>query len=150
MVEMLMVMGIMSVLVVILSQVFGSILTMKLKSQATSAVAQDSRYVITRLAYDISRASDITTGSGNTLRILINGSSYLYQLQGTSLVLSVNGGASQALTGVGTKVTNLSFVRFVDLGGKKSVQINLTIAPTTIQPGGSTGERQLTTTIATR
>lgn len=149
MVEMLMVMGIMSILVVILSQVFGSILTMKLRSQATTAVAQDSRYVITRLAYDVSRASDITSASGGTLNLSISGVSHLYSLQGTTLMVSVGGAANQALTGVGTKINALSFTR-TDLSGHKAFQISLNIAPTVIQPGGALGARQLTTTLALR
>ncbi len=150
MVEMLMVMGIMSILVVILSQVFGAILTMKLRSQATTAVAQDGRYAISRLAYDVARASDITSGSGGTLRLLIGGTSYVYQREGTTLVLSVGGGASQALTSIGSQITALNFTHFADMGGKKSVQINLTIAASIIQSGGATLARSLTTTVATR
>jgi len=149
MVELLMVMGIMSILVVILSEVFGSILTMKLRSQATTAVAQDSRYVISRLAYDISRATDITNGSGNTLGLVINGAAYTYSLQASTLVLSIDGGSVQALTGVRTKINSLSFTR-TDVGAHKAVQINLNLAPVIIQPGGVTGARQLTTTVALR
>lgn len=150
MVEMLMVMGIMSILVVILSEVFGSILTMKLRSQATTAVAQDSRYVIARLSYDVSRSSSISSPDAQTLILTIGGTNYTYSLSGTSLVLRVGAGANQALTGVGTKITALNFTHFLDMGGKKSVQISLTILPTIIQPGGASGARLLTTTIATR
>lgn len=150
MVEMLMVMGIMGFLVVILSQVFGSILTMKLRSQATSAVAQDSRYLITRLSYDISRASAITVPNSTTMVLTISGTAYTYTLSGSTLTLAVGGGASQVLNGVGTKITALSFTKLTDLGSKSNVQISLTITPTIIQPGGATGARQLTTTLATR
>jgi len=153
-VELLIVMGIMSILLTIFFQVFGAILSMKLRSEATTAVAQDSRYLISRLSYDVSRASDITLPSvgvsGNVLNIIIAGNVYQYQLENGILTLSINGGASQDLNGIGTKITNISFTHFADVGTKKSVQINLTIIPTIIQPGGATGERQLTTTIATR
>jgi prepilin-type N-terminal cleavage/methylation domain-containing protein len=153
-VELLMVMGIMGLLMVILFQVFGAILDMKLRSEATTAVAQDSRYLISRLTYDISRSSDITLplagGSGNTLILVIDGVDYVYELNGTTLKLSVGGGASQALTGIGTKITSIVFTHFADIGNKKSVQIVLNIAPTTIQQGGTPGERTLTTTVVTR
>lgn len=153
MVEMLMVMGIMGILIVILSQVFSSILTMKLRSEATSAVAQDSRYILSRLSYDVARASAITapsTGSGgSTLTLTIAGVSYTYALSGTTLTLSVGGAQPVAMSSVGTKITALNFVH-LDQGNKKSVTITITIAPTNAQPGGVTLARQLTTTVATR
>jgi prepilin-type N-terminal cleavage/methylation domain-containing protein len=153
-VELLIVMGVMSILMVILFQVFGSILTMKLRSEATTAVAQDSRYLLTRLTYDISRASNITLptalSSGSSLGLLIQGSTYLYELDGVTLTLSIDGAAAEAVTSIGSKITSLNFTHFADMGTKKSVQINLTIAPTIIQPGGITGERLLTTTVGTR
>lgn len=149
MVEMLMVIGITGVLLVVLSQVFGAILSMKLRSQATSFVAQDSRYILSRLAYDIMRANDITSGSGSSLSLNIAGVTHTYSLSGTTLELSVGGAPEQALTGVGTKINSLAFTR-TDVGAHKAVQISLNIAPTIIQPGGSTGARQLTTTIALR
>jgi len=149
MIEMLMVIGITGILLIVLFQVFGAILSTKLRSQATSFVAQDSRYLLARLAYDISRASDITSGTGSALSLVIDGSTYLYSLSGESLVLSVGGGDPQSLTGVGTKINSLIFTR-TDLSGNKAISISLNIAPTIIQPGGVTHERQLTTTIGLR
>lgn len=149
MVEMLMVMGITGVMLVVLSQVFGAILSMKLRSQATSFVAQDSRYVLNRLAYDVMRASDIVSGSGNTLTLTIDGVSHAYSVSGTTLMLSVDGAPEEKLTGIGTQISSLTFTR-TDLSGHKAVQISMNIAPTIIQPGGVTGARQLTTTVALR
>ncbi len=148
-VEMLMVMGIMSILVVILSQVFGSILTMKLRSEATTAVSQDSRYLLSRLYYDISRASDITSTSGPTLTLTISGVSYVYALDNDTLTLAVGGGSPEALTSVGSRVTTLGFTR-TDLGLKKGVQIHLIITPVITLPGGADLSRELTTTVAIR
>jgi hypothetical protein len=110
--------------------------------------------VLTRLTYDIARADSITTplesATGNTLQLLIDGATHLYTLDGNTLKLSVDGGNSEALSGIGTHITSLNFTRFADVDGISSVQINLSITPTTIQPGGVSGERILTTTVATR
>ena len=148
-VEMLMVMGVMSILVVILSQVFGSILTMKLRSEATTAVSQDSRYLLSRLYYDISRASDIVSGSGATLTLTIGGDSYVYAQNGDTLTLAINGGTGESLTSVRSRVTDLSFTR-TDLGLKKGVQIHLIMTPIIALPGGANLSRELTTTVALR
>ena len=153
-VELLLVMGIMSILMIILFQVFGSILDLKLRSEATTYVAQDSRYLITRLTYDISRASDVTLpvelSSGSSLTLVIDGQNYLYSLDDNILKLSVGGGDNLALNGIGSKINTLTFTRFANIGTKRIVQISLGIVPTTVQPGGVTLSRQLTTTVATR
>lgn len=148
-VEMLMVMGIMSILVVILAEVFGSILTMKLRSEATTAVAQDSRYLLSRLYYDISRASDITSTSGDSLSLVIDGVEHLYSLADSTLTLAVGGGSSQALSSIGSRVTGLTFTR-TDLGTKEAVHIQFTINPVIILPGGADLSRDLATTVALR
>lgn len=148
-IEMLLVMGIMSILLVILTEVFGSIINTKLRSEAVTAVAQDSRYVLARLAYDISRSSAITSPTGNTLALQIDGVSYVYQLDGSTLTLAVAGGDPQALTGVGTRITSLNFVR-TDLGLNQGVQISMVMHPTMVIPGTPDLGRQITTTIGTR
>lgn len=148
-VEMLIVIGIMSILVVILSEVFGSILTTKIRSEATTALAQDSRYLLSRFYYDISRASDITSPTGSTLSLTIGGTSYVYALDGTTLTLTVGGASPQALSSVGTQITTLDFTR-TDLGVKKGVQVHLIIAPSAGLPGGANLSRELTTTVALR
>lgn len=149
-VELLVVMGIMSILIVILSEVFGAILTMKLRSEATTAVAQDSRYLLSRLSYDISRASQINSTTGSTLSLTIDGDTYLYQLDGTTMTLSINGSSPQSLSGTLTLIDSLTFTRLADLGSTESVQIVLNMESAIPLPGGSTGARELTTTVATR
>lgn len=153
-VELLMVMGIMGILMGILFQVFGSILSMKLRSEATTSVAQDSRFAISRLTYDISRASDIILplpgSSGSILSLQIQGLNYVYELDGDSITLAVDGGASAKITGIGSSISALEFTRFIDLGTKKIVQINATFLPSTILEGGAVVGRQLITTVATR
>lgn len=150
MVELLIVIGIMGIFMVILSQVFVSILSMKLRSEATTAVAQDSRYLIARLSYDIARADNVSVSNPSTLILTINGVTHTYSLENNQLSLTVASGDPQVLNGLNTQILTLVFTPFPSLGSQQSVQINLTIRPTIIQPGGATGERHLITTIATR
>lgn len=149
-VEMLLVMGITGILIVVLSQVFGSILTMKLRSEATSAVAQDARYLLSRLSYDVARSSSIATPSPSELELTIGGVVHEYTLDNGRLMLAVGGGTPQALTGVRTQLTSLTFTKLADLGTKQNVEVNATLASTISQPGGATSDRQLRTTLATR
>jgi prepilin-type N-terminal cleavage/methylation domain len=135
-VEMLLVMGITGILIVVLSQVFGSILTMKLRSEATSAVAQDARYLLSRLSYDVARSSSIATPSPSELELTIGGVVHEYTLDNGRLMLAVGGGTPQALTGVRTQLTSLTFTKLADLGTKQNVEVNATLASTISQPGG--------------
>src|SRR3989344_3910261 len=125
-IELLIVMGIMGILLILLTEVFGAILAMRLRSQTTSDLAQDSRYLLSRLTYDIARSSDITlppaASSGDSLLLTIGGTTHLYTLANNTVLLSVGDSPGEALTGINTKITNLSFTQFFAMGGKKSVQ----------------------------
>src|SRR5260221_10945575 len=74
--ELLLYMGIFSVLLVVLMQLFTSILSLHAESQATSSVDQDGNFALMRLAYDIHRSSSIVTpalgASSRTLTLKIN------------------------------------------------------------------------------
>lgn len=149
-VELLLVIGIMGILMTILFQVFGSILNMKLRSEATTAVAQDGRYLLARLSYDISRATSVSIPNSTTLNLGIDGTTYSYALDGSTLELTVGAGASEQVTSVLSQINSISFEQLTDIGTKKMVRIVISIAPSIIQQGGVSGERTLTTTIATR
>lgn len=146
MVELLIVMGIMAILIVILSEAFGSILSLKLGSQAKTAVAQDSRYFLTRLGHDITRASALSTPDPNTLVLTIDGLTYTYSREEDQVLLS-----GDALTSVRTRITNLTFTELSTAPSTKpSVQVSLTIEPIDPNSGGVSGGRTLTTTYALR
>lgn len=89
-------MGLLSILLVILSQVFVATLGVKLESESNAAVVQDGNYIHTRLAYDISRAQRIVepnlgvSSSQLTLGIIENGVEvlYTYSMSGDTLTLS--------------------------------------------------------------
>lgn len=153
-VELLISMGIMAILLTILAQVFSSILSMRTKVEAVSALAQDSRYLVLRLSYDVGRATSITSPSvGNTLdslTLVIAGENYTYSLVDGNLDLSVGGGSPQRLNSSGTSLSSLSFTRSTSIGGKSIVQLDTTLAPTTIQSGIQNNPRTINTTFVTR
>src|SRR4030042_5852170 len=60
-VEILLYMGLLAILLVVLTEILVSILAVKIEFEATSSVEQDSRFLLSRLFYDINRASAITT-----------------------------------------------------------------------------------------
>lgn len=149
-VEMLIVMGILGILLAILSQVFGAILSLRLKSEAKSALAQDSRYLLTRLAYDVGRAEDLAVTSPTSLDLVINSVTYTYALQDGSLLLTVGGDPAETLNSRGTRVTSLALTALSPLGNLDSLRLDFTLEATTSQPGITSQSRRLITTLGTR
>lgn len=89
--ELLVYMGIFSIILVIITQMFVSILQAKLDTQSTGSVEQDSRFLVQRFIYDLQRATAITSpasGQSNSLTLTINGQPYTYQLTGTNLLVN--------------------------------------------------------------
>ena len=142
-IELLIYMGILSILLAALSQIFGSIIDSQLESEATSSVQQDGRFIFSRLAYDINRAQDsagiiqpASLGATSTaLQLNIDGVSYTYSLNGGNLELA-EGAVTNALNSSETTVSNLSFTRLGNSGGKNTVQIEYTVTSKIIQPKG--------------
>lgn len=129
-VELLLAMGIMSILMTIIMRVFLQIIEMRLDSEAESAVAQDSRYVYSRLAYDIGRASSITTpanpgDTSSTIVLVIEGTTYTYAVDASG-DLTVNDGTGPVdLTSAGTVVSSAIFTHVGDGAEAYSVQIDM-------------------------
>ena len=142
-------MGILTILLVITMQMFSSIFDIQLESQATSSVAQDSKYIMGRFTYDLNRAESISTPSvgslSQTLALIIDGETFTYSLSGGGLILENNTtGTIDQLNSSETTVSNVSFLR-LDGNGKDSVQMSFTLTSETIRRGGKEVESFQTT-----
>jgi type II secretory pathway pseudopilin PulG len=131
-VELLLYMGILSILLTTLTSIFISALDVQSESNATSAVEQDGNYILARLDYDIHRAQSISippsngaTSSG--FQVLVDGANYTYTIDGNNLILTNNIGANN-LNNYGTSISNFSVERFGNTGGKENtLKINFTV-----------------------
>ncbi len=153
-IELLLTMGLMSILLLVLSQVFISILDLRLESEATDVVAQDGRYILSRLTYDLNRASAITIpatqgGTGSQLQITISGVAHTYDVSGGNLTITT-GGNSDSLDGYGTTVSNVSFTRLGNVNGKNTAQISFRLTSTIDTAGTGTNTRDFQTTVGIR
>lgn len=130
-VELLLYMGLISILLVILTTMFLSAIDVQQSSQSTSSAELEGNYLLTRLAYDIHRASSITTpatlgSSSPTLTLVIGGLSYTYSVFSGQLSLA-QGATSEFLSGFDTTISNLSFTRLGNATGKPTLQISFTV-----------------------
>ncbi len=134
-VELIIYMGLLSILLVVLTDVFVSIIDVRKESEAVSAVEQDGNYILARLFYDVSRASSISTpaslgASTSSLLITIGGVNYTYSLNGSNLQL-VNNNGTDVLNSINTTVSSPTFLRIGNSGGKNTIQISFTVSSVT-------------------
>lgn len=129
-VEMLIYMGLFVILLGVFIQLFSSLISTQLNSQGSSGVSEDTKYILSRLAYDIGRSQNIISPlqgvSSSSVELVINGSIYTYASSSGNLILSNNSGNSQ-LNGSDTTVSNLSFTPVGSSSGKYTIKINLTL-----------------------
>lgn len=131
-VELIIYMGLLTVLVLIFTEIFTSTIDNQLGSKNTSSVADDGRYIYSRFIYDVERAAQITVptnygDSSPTMTLIINGQNYTYSLQSNNLVVTDPTG-TYSLNGEGSSISNVLFTKVGSLNAKDTVRINFTIS----------------------
>lgn len=154
MVELLLYMGLLSIFITVLTTMFTSILDVQLESEAVSSVAQDSRYLLARLTYDLHRADSIivpnSPGATNTtLSLNIDGTVTSYTITNGNLVMSDNTGNNN-LNGFDTQVSGFTATRLGNAGGKNTITLEFTLTGKTIRPGNNIETRTYQTTVGLR
>lgn len=152
-IELLLYMAIFSILLVVITELFLTILDTQLSSQATSQVEQDESFLIEKFTYDLRRAQNVLIPaaigiSSDSLQITIDGVNYSYVLDNNDLKLT-NGLGTNQLNSINTAVSNLNFLRLGNLSGKNTIKISFTIESKTKR--GSIAEvRNYETTVGIR
>ena len=139
-VELLIFMGMFSILLVVMTNIFSQIMDVRRESESVSSVEQDGNYILNRLNYDISRASGINipiaVGTTDTvLDITIDSSNYVYALNNENIQLTANGQNYQ-LNGTNNSISNLSFKRIGNDDNKDTVQLSYTVTSRIQQASG--------------
>lgn len=140
-VELIIYMGILSLLLLVLTQLFGAALDVQRESESSSSVVQDGKFILSRLFYDISNAQSITVpaaigSTSATLQFTKNGISYTYAVNNENLQITDNI-ATDALNSFDTKITAFSFKRIGNSGGKHTIQVQFTLVSKTTRPDKS-------------
>lgn len=132
-VELLIYMALVSMFMIILVDLFTSILKLELTTESTSGLATDTRFIVARMGYDIENAASMSVSTPTTLQF--NGtSSYSLDADG-NLILTV-GGQSNRLNSADTRISELSFERVGAVGTKPTVQVKFTITSNVIETSG--------------
>ena len=146
-------MGIFSILLVALFQLFTSIIDTQIESQSSSSVFLDGQYILNRSRYDIQRAKSIVTPSssgeqGTITKLSIDNAIYTYSLVGGNLTLTNDiASTTGQLNRTDTTVSNLNFTRLSDTQGKNTdtLTISFRLTSNIIKRGGPKAENFKTT-----
>jgi hypothetical protein len=151
--EMMIYGGLLSIFILIMSQTFASILETQLGSESNAAIVQDGRYILSRMSYDIGRASGISTPAvlgdvGPVLVLNIAGTGHTYSVSNGLLQLT-NSFGTQSLNSFGTQVSGVTFERLGNTGGHNSIRVRYTLTSTTTRTT-STDSRTFQSTFSLR
>jgi len=129
-VELLIYLGLATIMLIVLSELFVSILNESAETQNYSAVQTDGRYITARLRYSINNADSITTpanlgGTSNELTIVTGGNQFHYYVNGDKLYLN-DGTGDYLMSNLDTKITELKFSRQGNVAGKPVISISFT------------------------
>lgn len=131
-VELLIYLGLASVMLVVLSELFVSILNESVETQNYSAVQTDGRYISARLRYAINNADSITVpanfgDSSNELTLVTAGVQSHYYLSDFKWYVN-DGAGSYLLSNLDTKITDVVFTRQGNVNGKPVIAFSFTVA----------------------
>lgn len=140
-VELTIYMALFSMLLLVLTDLFVASLNVGANAEANSAVQQEGIYILSKINYDIRRASSINTpstngSSGSTLELTINGNTVTYEINQNNLELTNQYGTNQ-LNSPQVEISNINFLRLGNNPGKTSIQYEFTVESTTKDNAGS-------------
>jgi type II secretory pathway pseudopilin PulG len=152
-VELLVYMALMGIFLLVLLDVFTTTMNSRLMSESTSTLNQDSRYILSKLSYEINNADSVATPqlgiTGSSLQIITNGITSTYASNSGNLTKNT-GGVSMSLNGIDTLLEALTFKNIGNAGGKPTIQIMYTLRSKVITQGNKTETQTINTTVGTR
>ncbi len=143
-IELIVFMGILSILLLMLSTLFTSIINVQLESEGYSSIDMDGRYILSKFTHDFQSADTVdsinnyidtpATGSaGQILKIKIN--SVLYTYSGsTSGSLQLVTPTLNNLTSSDSSISGLFFQRIGSGGNKDTIRINFRLTSKITRP----------------
>lgn len=137
-VEMLIVMGLLTIFLLIITTIFTSTLDVQNQTDAYSAVLSEGRVIMARINFDVARSTAITTPTtlgvtSASLVLTTATNSYTYGLSGGNLQLTDTTGSANLNSG--TVVSNLSFTKLGNTSGKNTIRYTFTLTSTTKHTG---------------
>ena len=144
-IELVIYIGVLSILLGAMTSVFTTIVDVQLESSATSSVDQDGRYILAKLLHDFQASTPIVINTpsspGTTttsLSLTLNGdaTSSAYTINGSNNLILTNSFGSNMLNSSDTSVATFSAKRIGNGGTSDTVEISFTLNSRTKQRSG--------------
>lgn len=131
-VELLIYLGLSTVLLLLLSQFFVSILDESMETQSYSAVQNDGRYIMARLKYEINNADTVTLpvnigDSSDSLEISVGGVTTSYYANDGKFYY-YNGTSEVLMSSLDSVISNVSFTKRGNVSGKNVIEMVYTVS----------------------
>lgn len=142
-IELVLYMGLMTILIGALSTIFTTIVDVQTESKSTSSVDQDGRYILAKLLYDfqgntpvvINTPSSLGTPS-TSLVLTLSGTSTTYSVNGSNNLILTNSYGSNQVNSSDTSVATFSATRIGNGSTTDTVEVNFTVTSRTKQRSG--------------
>ena len=152
-VELVIYMGLLTILIFIFTDIFTSIINNQLSSRNTSNVVADGRYIYSRFIYDVNRADTVLTPSsyGSTsasMVLVINGENYVYSVADNNLLITTSSGTDR-INSYGSSINDVLFTKVGTSSARDTIRMNFTVNGT-ITSGGISNQQKYQTTAGLR
>jgi len=139
-IELVIYMSILSILLMIFTDIFATLVNKQLETESLSNVQQDANYLLSKLSYDFGRTKSIElpTSPGaptSSLRLMIGSTYYDYYVNSGNIVLEY-GGKQNTLNSSETSINNISFQRLGIGDTKDVIQVKFDISSKVKQQSG--------------
>jgi len=134
-------MGLLAIFLVVLTDIFVAILDTRTKSSATSHIEQDGRYILARLNFALHSQMNLIQSPANigdtsdTLTYAFSFIPFTYEINGNNLQYRVPNifqpsepDIVNSLNSSETTISNLSFQKIGNAGGKDTIKVNFTVS----------------------
>ena len=154
-VEIILYVGLISIFIISLVEVFVTAANFKLESESASTIQSDSQFIFSKLMNDVMEADSIsqpgTLGTtANSLTFSSGGVIYTYSLNIDGDLIRSRTGESLKLNSLDTKLTSITFKRLGNTGDPPTVQVNCDVESRITKQGGVVDTRSFQTTLGLR
>jgi type II secretory pathway pseudopilin PulG len=152
-IELVIYLGLVSVLLLVLTETFSLIIQARLDAQSTSSVEENANYILAKLSYDFNRASAINSPSSygvatSSAQFVIGGVNYTYSLNNGTLQL-VNDSGTNTLNSITTTISNLQFIK-IGTNNINTYKINFTVTSLAQSTSGKKEVKDYEVVLATK
>lgn len=153
-IELLLYIGLLSIFIGVLTGLFGTAMDIFLSSQSNTGISTDSSYILSKLSYDIQRASSVSLplnfgDTTSSLTLVIDGNNHTYSRGINGDLVYINNLGTFTLNSHTASISSMTFRKIGNSGGLEStIKVDILLTSRVMQAKGQESI-QISTSIAT-